>query len=258
MYLSFVVGFECFTNSNYVQNFENASQLTLTGVGVTFPTIVFSYSCHPNVLDVFHELKRSNIRRMSKVLYRAMGVACCVFMLVGSFGYITFVDDMSALNGPQNILMSFKYKNWPTVTIVAVLCIGVSIILAMPLSIKPSKDSLRELLFTKYVKPNKDYLLNPEPVVKVKESTCLHVTLVTFVVFSQMLCGMFVQKMESVITLMGATAYPMICYIFPCMFFLKLDKNPWYSKEKLFCIFMIVSMSLLGLYCTYSFFANNS
>lgn len=56
---------------------------------------------------------------------------------------------------------------------------------------------------------------------------------------------------------MGASAYPLICYNFPTWFFFKIDKSKWYKPEKLFCHFLNIFMILLGIYCTYLFFADN-
>jgi len=153
MYLAFVVVFQSSKVTSFSDNLSNAKMFDLSGVEVTFPIAVFSYSCHPNVLDVFHELKRSSKKRMSKVLKRSMAIACAVFLVVGIFGYIGFVDDMYALDCTQNVLLSYEYKGWPVIAIIALLCIGLTITLATPLSIKPSKDALRDLLFGKYVNP---------------------------------------------------------------------------------------------------------
>jgi len=330
MYLAVVVIYQSNRVSDLRHNFKISEHFVWSGIKVTFPTVVFSFSCHPNVLDVYHELQRSSMRRMTKVLFRTMFVACLVFLLVGSFGYLTFTDKKYFLDCPQNILLSFRYLNWPTSTVVALLCIGFTIILAMPLSIKPSKDALRALLISdkptkkaskvnkgvkadlskedvsevvkKEIKDdikeediqrdinenireetkgnnkedipeivkedvpenikkdlNEPLLNNTEAAYqKKKDSTALHVSLVVFVVYSQMICGMFAKSMASVITLLGASAYPLICYCFPCLFFLKLDKSHWYSPQRLFAHLINILMFGLAVYCTVSFFTEDS
>jgi Amino acid permeases len=272
MYLVFVIVYQSDKVADLKHNFQMADQFIWDGVKLTFPPLVFSYSCHANVLDVYHELRRPTIERMNVVLFRTMFVAAVVFIVVGAFGYLTFVDHIPYLNCPKNILLSFSYVNWPTSTVLAVLCIGVTINLAMPLGIKPSKDSLRDLIvFEKTEKVErqkdeeesglKDSLLSETDdgshAHQKKESMLLHISLVVFVVYSQMFVAMFAKSMERVITLLGASAFPLISYNFPCMFYLKLDKSPWYSPHRLFCHFINFTMFLLAIYCTYAFFIDS-
>lgn len=42
--------------------------------------------------------------------------------------------------------MSFQYRGWPTIIVIAMILIGLAITLALPLSIKPTRDALGELL----------------------------------------------------------------------------------------------------------------
>lgn len=62
---------------------------------------------------------------------------------------------------------------------------------------------------------------------------------------------MFITDMESVINLLGASAYPLICYNFPTWFFFRLDKSKWNSPKRLFAHFINIFMLLLAGYCTY-------
>lgn len=259
-FLSTVIVIESTQVDNIRENFKKIDNFILPGIAVTFPNTIYSYSCHPNVLDVFHELQRPSLKRMSKILSRCMALACVVYVIVGSFGYITFADNIFELNCKGNILLSFQFKGFPVAVMISLILIGVSITLALPLSIKPSKDSLRDLIYGRYVKSPEDRqaLLNEKEYVRQEDSTLKHVVLVVIVVYSQMLCGMFVTKMSSAITLLGASAYPLINYNFPCMFYLRLDPRPWYTSKKLFIHFINVFMLLLAGYSTYSFFADSN
>ena len=258
-FLAIVIIYQSVNYSNIAENFKKIDNFILSGIAVTFPNTLYSYSCHPNVLDVFHELQRSSMRRMSKVLFRCMMIACIIYVIVGSFGYITFADKKILLSCKGNILLSF-YQNYPTLIIICLILIGISITLAMPLSIKPSKDSLRDLLFGRYVSTSEERksLLNETEYVKKEDSRAKHILLVIAVVYSQMLCGMFIQKMSDAITLLGASAYPMINYVFPIMFYLKLDSRPLASGKKLSLLFLMLFMMSLATYSTYAFFADRN
>jgi len=259
VFLTIVVVVESTKVDDISENFKLVDKWKWLGVAVTFPNAVYSYSCHPNVLDVFHELQRSSLRRMGKVLFRCMAIACVIYVTVGIFGYITFADEPVKLTCIGNVLLSFRYKGYPTAIVIALIFIGVSIVLAMPLSIKPSKDSLSDLVYGRYVKTDEERkaLLSEEVYVKKQDSKWRHIILVLVVVYSQMLCGMFVQKMSSAITLLGASAYPMINYIFPCLFYLKLADGPTGSPKKVGIILLGVSMFGLAAYSTYAFFASS-
>jgi len=258
VFLTIVVVFESTQVDDISTNFNLAEKWRWLGVAVTFPNTVYSFSCHPNVLDVFHELQRSSLQRMSKVLFRCMAIACIIYVTVGSFGYIAFADQPVNLTSVGNVLMSFiQFKGNITAIIIALVGIGISIVLAMPLSIKPSKESLSDLVFGRYVKTDEErrQLLLETEYVKKQDSKWRHIVLVIIVVYSQMLCGMFIKKMSSAITLLGASAYPMINYIFPCLFYLKLADGPLNSPKKIGIMIMGISMFALATYSTYAFFA---
>ena len=258
-FLAIVIIYESIHSVDISENFKKIDNFILPGIAVTFPNTIYSYSCHPNVLDVFHELQRSSLKRMSKVLFRCMAISCVIYVIVGSFGYITFADRKLLLTCKGNILLSF-YQNYPTLIIMCLILIGISITLAMPLSIKPSKDSLRDLIFGRYVETSeeRESLLSEQEYVKKEDSRLKHIFLVIAVVYSQMLCGMFIKKMSDAITLLGASAYPMINYVFPIMFYLKLDPKPLASGRKLSLLFLMIFMMGLAVYSTYAFFADRN
>lgn len=123
---------------------------------------------------------------MSRVLTSAIVISLVIFLAVAIVGYVNFADDMYDINCPRNILLSYKYKGFPVVTIVALLTTGFTIIFATPLSIKPSKDALRDLLFMDYKNPEENMGVinanNGEK--KPLDSTKSHFILVTIVVYS--------------------------------------------------------------------------
>ena len=60
-----------------------------------------------------------------------------------------------------------------------------------------------------------------------------------------------IPNISDAITLSGATVNPFIGYIFPILYYLKLDAKPMTSKEKIFALLimiLIILASLLGLY----------
>lgn len=150
-FLTLVVIIEFF-NPNIADsktNYDNAVYFDITGFFSTFPISIFSFTCHSNVLDVYQELQRKSRRRMSKVLSRVMMVALLLYVLVGVFGYLTFATQTYQLTDSDNagvILLAQSYSD--KIPMKVSLCfICISIIFSFPLNIKPTKDSLLEILY---------------------------------------------------------------------------------------------------------------
>lgn len=86
---------------------------------------------------------------MSKVLSRVMIIACFLYVLVGIFGYLTFADHTDELtNGDYGgvILLAPSYSDKIPINI-SLCLICISIIFTFPLNIKPTKDSLLDILY---------------------------------------------------------------------------------------------------------------
>ncbi|OWZ11681.1 Amino Acid/Auxin Permease [Phytophthora megakarya] len=81
------------------------------------PLVVFSYTCHPNVLPIYLVLKRRSSRRMYKVMNRSIGIATTVYSLCGLFVVLTFGEATS-----------------------------VALILTVPLFVHTLRDNIREAL----------------------------------------------------------------------------------------------------------------
>ena len=213
-YLTICVIIEAFNPnvSDIKTNYQNATYFEITGFLSTFPIAIFSFTCHSNVLDVYHELQRKSRRRMSKVLSRVMIIALVLYVLVGVFGYITFATDTDQLTNSDNagvILLAQSYRD--KIPMEVSLCfICVSIIFTFPLNIKPTKDSLLDILY-------------PE---EKNESTMKHfmltfgfffflilmISLIFIIVCSITSLGaaLVIPSVSDVLTILGATTTPFV------------------------------------------------
>mmetsp|Transcript_12169 Transcript_12169/g.10477 ORF Transcript_12169/g.10477 Transcript_12169/m.10477 type:complete len:191 (-) Transcript_12169:65-637(-) len=180
--------------------------------------------CHPNVLDVYRELNNPTRRRMRKVIIRTIMIVFFTYTFVGSFGYVGFARNLATLSDPHKangiILIGYgfdpvsgeeDYFNIPVS--VCILLIAFSVTIAMPLCIKPAKDSLRDLIY-----PNE--IIGPD-----QDPMSRHVPLVLFSTYSAMLCAMYVPGMQKVINILGSSFFTMICFLYPSSFYLKLFKD---------------------------------
>jgi amino acid permease len=269
-FISFAVTVESL-NPNVCEFSSNFSQLVwwnFDGLIPSFAAVVFAYMCHPNVLDIYFELNRGTKQRMSRVLRTTMILVGVSFFGLGFFGYITFANDQTQLSN-GNILYA-NYNDNPVIT-TAVIALGLSCLFYMPTQLKPSKDMLRDMIFppkipeidgsvvvTDSVVVKDSVVVNDSVVapsngslVRVpKESNLVHFILVFAVTVSQMLAAIYFNSLPLVLNFIGGINSPLICFVFPTMFYLRLDKTPLFSVKKIVCWSVLISMSIFTLAAT--------
>eukprot|EP01017_Pseudomicrothorax_dubius_P009716 TRINITY_DN13355_c0_g1_i3.p1 TRINITY_DN13355_c0_g1~~TRINITY_DN13355_c0_g1_i3.p1 ORF type:complete len:432 (+),score=68.00 TRINITY_DN13355_c0_g1_i3:62-1297(+) len=132
--------------TNFLLNFSNHwTDIKLSGFYDTFSTCIYAYTCHPNVLEVYSELERRTKRRMSKILLILMSTCALLYVSCGGIGYFTFADKPEVLLETHGNILLADYKK-ALIIQVGILLLSVSLIPAMPLSIKPAKDSLLDII----------------------------------------------------------------------------------------------------------------
>lgn len=104
------------------------------------PIVVYAYTCHPNVLPIFLELKNANHKRMNKVLTRAIGLSLFMYLLLGAFVYLTFKNQLAHSNG--NFLQNDYHAD--ASMLIASIGMSVSITMAIPLFV----NAFRGVAFT--------------------------------------------------------------------------------------------------------------
>jgi len=61
-------------------------------VFVAIPIVMFAFTCQVNVFSIYTELQRPNIRRMTRVVKRSVGITFIIYCLIGLFGFLQFLD----------------------------------------------------------------------------------------------------------------------------------------------------------------------
>jgi len=245
--MTIAVFYECFAFGDYQANFAKASLFELKGVSSTFCTAVFAYSCHPNALDIFKELYNPSQRRIEKVIRRSLMITVGAYLLIGVFGYVTFVSDLSILNSVHKangvILFAYGYGQdgkgdgitFPPLIYAVLLMEGFSLIILEPLTIKPAKDSLQSMVYGKGT----------------KITTAKHVLMATICVYSVVAVSFFVEDLASLVNVIGASLLSLTCFIMPASFYLKLKRHEPFDMHKALCWIMAISSALFGTYATY-------
>ena len=245
-------------------NLHNSTKvnLDLTSIVEAVPYITFLYLFQPNVPQTYLELKVENTSQsanqkdrgyaqiggeylkldmMNKVLYRASLSSFFVFGMVGSFGYLIFAtsdketrEQLWAEERSKDILEAEWAPSGGSSVKFCQLIVLFAVICSSPLAVLPAKHSL----FT---------LMTNKPGSKMTESQN---QLITFVVI--LICYFLaasIPNIGSVISIAGATVNPFIGFLFPIIFYLKIDGDAR-KKERIninFILDRLVAYSVILL-----------
>lgn len=211
----------CFWKSNFSLSWDELVHFTPNGFLSSFPIFVFAYSCQPNVLPIYVELQRRSVKRMHKVIRRSLYFAAILYVFVGMFGYLTFMDGTCG-----NVLQN-DFKKHPEV-IVSAVTICISCMFTLPMCVFAFRENLT--VFT---------------INKVSVTWIPH-TLITFgMVAVCATIAAYVSQLNVVLGFLGSTTNPSVAYFLPNLFFIKLV--PKEKAPKRWWLSVISMIVLLGL-----------
>ena len=97
-----------------IQNFRDAKlvDFSFDGIVNTVPLIIFAYMYQVNIPSIYLELTKRNYNTMSTVVTYGTSLSVLTYVVVGIFGYVTFVHDPDVLND-KNILTAPYGNNIP-------------------------------------------------------------------------------------------------------------------------------------------------
>lgn len=167
-------------------------QITPFSIFTVVPLVLFAYTCQPNVLQIQEELQRSSIIRGRKFIYRGLGIAFLLYVLVGSFGFLTFFDEYTTKDFPGQILDA-DYGSSNDSIIVATFAILISVVTGTPLCFHPCREAILGLLWKGQEISKKKYML-----------------VVSAIVFSSLCFALFVPGVIFVVSLLGCLSSPVV------------------------------------------------
>ena len=196
-----------------------------------FPIMIFSYMYQPNLPQIFHELVPKSESMMRRVITIGTMVAASAYFLTGFFGFATFVQNagLDGIMSTQNIFTA-PYFNEPYLVFSMYLLIA-GVVLSTPLSVLPCKDTLEELAL------GQSRLMS--------DSENFFVTLV--VVAICLMFAVFVPNIGDAMLVVGATSNPIVGFVLPVAFWLKIDKSPRYSAGRIVAISVATVTCILSL-----------
>lgn len=199
-----VVGYSLDPSSNDVDyNLTQVTWFQWKGAGTTFSLFLFGYTCQQNVLDAYNELQESSIRRMKKVVTRQFLLVTCIYIFIGLFGYFNFPV---LQDGSNKTLLQMYDPAKQIPALIAIVLLSVAIVVPLPLIFKPCRDCVAILIYPK------DPLHN-----------CIHYPLsIGLAAVNLVVCSaavIYSVGMGQMLTYVSGATSPLMCLLFPFMFF---------------------------------------
>ena len=180
----------------------------------SFPLIIFAYMYQVNIPMIYTELERRNSTQMSKVLIIGTLGAVCLYILVGVWGYATFVNNPNYTAAEAlkdaNILEA-PYPKDVIPILIGNFALFFAIATAAPLVVLPAKDTVEEII------------AKGDATRRLSKKENLVVTICLIIVC--FLLAIAIPNIKAVMTLVGSTTNPAVGFILPIIFY-------WKSIEK--------------------------
>lgn len=109
-----------------------------TSVFESFPIFVFAYTCHQNMFSLVNELSDKSSKNINKVITTSIGIACSLYILVGTTGYLSFGDNVE-----PNVIVGYSHSLSSTVGRIAIVIL---VMLSYPLQCHPARSSINHIL----------------------------------------------------------------------------------------------------------------
>ena len=213
---------------------HDKAELSLMGFFGSLPLIIFSYMYQVNIPAIYQELEVKSMYGAKKVIFLGTALAAVVYITAGIFGYIAFADGSTTdqLNEYfSNNVLSAPYAtadgNTPIPIYISLFGMMIVVVFATPFCVLPTKDSIEEVRNKKFTP---------------KENICW--TLILVWCSCAVACAF--KSIKTPIAILGATTNSAIGFLFPIMYYLKMEKRTSpYTNMKIICyiIFIFICVS---------------
>ena len=201
-----------------------------------------------NIPMIYTELEKRNSKQMSKVLMFGTIGAVVLYIIVGVWGYVTFVDypgytAEEALKD-ANILEA-PYPKSVIPILIGNFALFFAIATAAPLVVLPAKDTIEEIVAKG----------NPNRRLSNKENL---ITTLGLIVICYLL-SIVIPSISAAMTLVGSTTNPAVGFVLPIIFYWKSieeDNVPICSCKKITAIVVAVFIICISMLSLYNFFTN--
>ncbi|XP_057666421.1 putative sodium-coupled neutral amino acid transporter 10 [Diorhabda carinulata] len=187
------------------------------------PIFSMALFCQTQLFEIYDVVPNATLDKMNNLIRHAVNFCTGVYICVGLFGYIAFVN--KSFTG--NILLSFEPGFISHVMKVGFIF---SIAFSFPLVIFPCRASIYSCLFKEGYSVHEGSV-NYIPEGKFKGLTLLIVTI-------SLTVGILIPNIELVLSLVGSTIGVMICVLFPVTAFICVSQKN--TNERLLAQFLLM------------------
>lgn len=234
-------------------------QLNLKAI-TALPIIIFAFCCQSNCFEIYGELKKRSVSRMTHISAYAMGLCTLIYIICGIAGAAEFGERTLG-----NILSNYRHPTEVPYIMFSFFCISLTITTSFPMCIFPMREAVLQSMG--YANKNKDHndscsdssmasmpkcaekrceemrekdpvgvaigtalasSGNDElPVETSKEEAPSYVRIPVAAVLSTMsvLVGLFAPEISVFFGLLGGICGSTLSFIWPALFMLKLEHN---------------------------------
>lgn len=212
LYILFVVIFQ---TPSYIAENDSLSKIEFFKFDMNFFTsfalAAFSFTCHSNLLPIRSELARPSLRRLDKVVRRAVAIDASLYVTMAICGYLSMADKT-----PQLIIsrppLSNAGSDWEmALALVAMTC---TLIISIITNLAPTRAQILVLLG----KPS-------------QVDTKTHFLTTAAVLFSTSLIAFAVPNVIAALGLIGGIACVSASITFPFLIFAKIKEKEIESGE---------------------------
>uniref|UniRef100_A0A674JYL6 Solute carrier family 38 member 6 n=1 Tax=Terrapene triunguis TaxID=2587831 RepID=A0A674JYL6_9SAUR len=176
------------------------------------PTMAFSFLCHTSVLPIYCELQSPSKSRMQNVTNTGIGLSFLLYFVSALFGYLTFYDkvDSELLQGYS------RYLPHDIVIMTVKLGMLFAVILTVPLIHFPARKAVM-MIFLSHL----------------PTSWICHILVTLALNAIIVLLALYVPDIRNVFGLVGSTTSTCLLFVYPGLFYLKLSREDFISRQKL-------------------------
>ncbi|XP_037602657.1 probable sodium-coupled neutral amino acid transporter 6 [Sebastes umbrosus] len=194
--------------------------------GYAIPTMAFSFLCHTAILPIYCELDRPTKAKMQKITNVSISLSFLVYLISALFGYLTFYDQVDS-----ELLLGYDmYMPRDIMVMVVRLAILFSVLLTVPLIQFPARKAAVLLMYGR------------RPF-----SWPIHIILTLIILSVVLLLAIFVPDIKNVFGVVGATTSTCLLFIFPGIFYLKINRGPLKSFDSIGAGLLVVFGFIMGI-----------
>ncbi|KAH7081144.1 transmembrane amino acid transporter protein-domain-containing protein [Paraphoma chrysanthemicola] len=201
-----------------------------------FPVIVFAYTCHQNMFSILNEIADNSHFRTTTVIFASIGGACCLYILTGITGYLSYGDNIRG-----NIVSMYPTAAASTIGRLAIVIL---VMFSYPLQIHPCRASIDACMKWRPRRrnrsessPSRHTLIEGNQkrnMPRNREMSDYRFAIVTTIlIIMTFITAMTVSSLEKVLAYVGSTGSTTISFILPGLFYYKISDPESPSHQRL-------------------------